>query len=71
VNHRKTRVMRQGVRQHLAGLVANRKPNVMRTDFDWLKATLANCVRHGPDSQNLRAHVEGRVGFVESIIGWR
>jgi len=73
VNHRKTRIMRQGVRQHLAGLVANQKPNVMRTDFDRLKATLTNCVRHGPESQNrdghaaFRAHLEGRVGFVESI----
>jgi hypothetical protein len=73
VNHRKTRVMRQGVRQHLAGLVANEQPNVMRPDFDRLKAILTNCVRHGPESQNrdghsaFRAHLEGRVGFVESI----
>jgi RNA-directed DNA polymerase len=73
VHHRKTRIMRQGVRQHLAGLVANEKPNVMRSDFDRLKAILTNCVRHGSESQNrdghtaFRAHLEGRVGFVESI----
>jgi len=73
VHHRKTRVMRQSVRQHLAGLVANQRPNVRRTDFDRLKATLTNCVRHGPASQNRnghycwREHLEGRVGFVESI----
>ncbi len=73
VNHRKTRIMRQGVRQHLAGLVVNRHMNVKRTDFDLLKATLTNCARLGPDSQNhaghtsFRAHLEGRVGFVEQI----
>jgi hypothetical protein len=73
VNHRKTCIMRQGVRQHLAGLVANRRLNVMRADFDRLKAILTNCVRKGPESQNrdahpyFRAHLEGRVGFVETI----
>jgi hypothetical protein len=73
VNHRKTRIMRQGVRQHLVGLVANRHMNVRRTDFDRLKATLTNCVRRGPESQNrdghssFRSHLEGRVGFVEDI----
>ncbi len=73
VHHRKTRIMRQGVRQHLAGLVANRRMNVMRADFDRLKAILTNCVRLGPESQNrkahpyFRAHLEGRVGFVETI----
>jgi RNA-directed DNA polymerase len=73
VHHRKTRIMRQGVRQYLAGLVTNEKVNVLRADFDLLKATLINCVRLGPASQNreahanFRAHLEGRVGFVESI----
>ena len=73
VHHRKTRIMRQGVRQHLAGLVVNQRVNVIRADFDRLKATLTNCVRHGPESQNrdahpqFRAHLDGRVGFVESI----
>ena len=73
VNHRKTRIMRQDVRQHLAGLVANQHLNVNRVDFDCLKAVLTNCVRHGPANQNREAHphflahLEGRVGFVESI----
>lgn len=73
VNHRKTRIMRRGVRQHLAGLVANEHFNVIRADFDRLKATLTNCVRLGPETQNreahpaFRAHLEGRVGFVEQI----
>lgn len=73
VRHRKTRIMRQGVRQHLAGIVVNRHVNVRRDDFDRLKAILANCVRHGPASQNreshpeFRLHLEGRVVFVEMI----
>jgi RNA-directed DNA polymerase len=73
VHYRKTRVMRQGVRQHLAGVVTNKHMNVMRPDFDRLKATLTNCVRLGPESQNrnahsnFRSHLDGRVGFVEMI----
>jgi RNA-directed DNA polymerase len=73
VHFRKTRVMRQGVRQHLAGLVANERVNVMRPDFERLKAILTNCARKGPETQNreahpnFRAHLEGRVGFVEMI----
>ncbi len=73
VHHRKTRVMRQGVRQHLAGLVTNSHANIMRPDFDRLKATLNNCVRLGPASQNreahpdFRAHLTGKVAFVEMV----
>lgn len=72
-HHRKTRIMRQGVRQHLAGLVANRRVNIFRRDFDRLKAILTNCVRHGPANQNreghphFRDHLEGRLGFMEMI----
>jgi RNA-directed DNA polymerase len=73
VHHRKTRIMRQSVRQHLAGLVTNERLNVRRSDFDVLKAILTNCVRHGPESQNreahpyFREHLAGRIGFMESI----
>ena len=73
VNHRKTRIMRQGVRQHLAGLVTNERINIRRSEFDRLKAVLTNCVRFGPESQNrdahpsFRSHLEGRVAFVEMI----
>jgi hypothetical protein len=73
VHHRKTRIMRPAVRQYLAGLVTNQRLNVPRPDFDRLKAILTNCLRHGPESQNreahpaFRAHIEGRVGFVESV----
>jgi RNA-directed DNA polymerase len=73
VNHHKTRFMRRGIRQHLAGLTANHHPNVSRRDFDQLKALLTNCLRHGPASQNreahpdFRAHLFGRIGFIEMI----
>ena len=73
VNHRKTRIMRQSVRQRLAGLVANERINVCRTDFERLKATLTNCVRSGAESQNrtthprFRSHLDGRVGWIESV----
>jgi hypothetical protein len=73
VHYRKTRVMRQGVRQHLAGMVTNERLNVVRADFDTLKAILTNCVRHGAESQNreghpaFQQHLDGRVGFVEMV----
>jgi hypothetical protein len=73
VNHRKTRLMRQGVRQRLAGLVTNHHPNVPRPDYDRLKATLTNCARRGPNVENrddrpdFRAHLQGRVAFVELV----
>lgn len=73
VHHRKTRVMRRGVRQYLAGVVINEHLNVVRADFERLKATLTNCVKHGPASQNrdehvdFRAHLAGRMSFVEMI----
>jgi hypothetical protein len=78
VNLRKTRVMRRGPRQHLAGVVVNRHPNVARSEFDALKAVLTNCVRYGPRSRNrdghadFRAHLAGRVaqmGMVNKMRG--
>jgi hypothetical protein len=73
VNLRKTRVMRRGARQHLAGVVVNWHANVARTEFDALKAVLSNCVRHGLRSQNrdghrdFRAHLAGRVAHVAMV----
>jgi RNA-directed DNA polymerase len=70
---RKSRFMRRAVRQQLAGVVVNERPNVKRADFDELKATLCNCVRHGPASQNrvgradFRAHLLGRIAFVRML----
>ena len=77
VNHRKTRIMRQGVRQLLAGIVVNEQRSLPRRDLERLEATLTNCVRFGPESQNrmalpdFRAHLEGRIGFIEMINGMK
>ena len=73
VQHRKTRIMRQGVQQRLTGLVVDVRVNCPRRDVDALKATLTNCVRHGAASQNraglpdFRAHLLGRIGWVRSV----
>jgi len=73
VHHRKTRVMRRGVRQHLAGIVVNAGVNVQRRDFDELKAILTNCVRHGATSENreehpaYKEHLRGRIAFVGMV----
>jgi RNA-directed DNA polymerase len=73
VNHHKTRIMRQGVRQHLAGIVVNHQPSLRRHDLELLEAILTNCVWSGPESRNrsalpdFHAHLEGRIGFVEMI----
>ena len=70
VRYRKTRVMRSGQRQQLAGLVLNERINVSRRAFDDLRATLHNAARFGPASQNrtqhaeFRAHLAGRIAWV-------
>ncbi|KWO37449.1 reverse transcriptase [Burkholderia sp. MSMB1459WGS] len=70
---RKTRVMRRGTRQQLAGVVVNRHPNLPRDTFDRLKAILTNCIRRGPASQNrdahtdFRAHLAGRVAHATAL----
>jgi RNA-directed DNA polymerase len=73
VHHRKTRVMRDGVRQYLAGTVVNQRLNVPRPDYDRLKATLTNSLRYGHATQNrdaladFRGHIEGRISFVHMV----
>jgi RNA-directed DNA polymerase len=77
VQPRKTRIMPEGVRQRLAGVVVNRHPNLARDEFDRLKAILTNCVRQGPTSQNreghahFRASLEGRVAHASMLNGPR
>jgi RNA-directed DNA polymerase len=73
LNFRKTRIMRSGGRQQVAGIVVNVKPNIPRADYDRLKAILTNSVRHGPTAQNrdghadFRAHLLGCVAQVAAI----
>jgi hypothetical protein len=77
LNHRKTRMMRRGVRQVVAGVVVNERPNVRREAFDELKAILTNSVRHGATSQNragvadFRGHLAGRVAQVAAVHAGR
>jgi RNA-directed DNA polymerase len=51
----------------------NARPNVVRSEYDQLKAILNNCARHGPASQNragvadFEAHLRGRISWVASL----
>jgi hypothetical protein len=73
INRQKTRIMRAAARQEVTGIVVNRHPNIARRDYDALKATLTNCLRHGAASQNregrqdFRAHLAGRVAHVKMV----
>lgn len=73
IHPRKTRRMHRGTRQRVTSIVVNEHPNVDRPTFDRLKATLTNCVRHGPASQNraehpdFRAHLQGRIAWVSMV----
>jgi hypothetical protein len=73
LNHRKTRIMRRGGRQRVTGLVVNDHLNVARAGYDQLKATLHNCAKNGAQAENranlpdFRAHLEGRVVWVENV----
>lgn len=73
VNHRKTRVMTQAARQRLTGMTLNRFPNAGRKDYEQLKATLFNCIKLGPESQNkkqhpnFKTHLQGRIAFIRTL----
>lgn len=73
VNVAKRKVLRSNQQQRVAGVVVNEKPNVSRRDYDRLKATLTNCIRQGPSSQNrnnhldFAAHLRGRVAHVQQL----
>jgi RNA-directed DNA polymerase len=73
VHPHKVRVMHRDGRQQVTGVVVNAHTNAARHDFDTLKAVLHNCARSGPQSQNrdkhadFRAHLSGRVGWVEHL----
>lgn len=70
IRERKSREMWASQRQEIAGLVVNESPRVRRDDYDRLKATLHNCVRFGPGSQNrdghsdFRTHLAGRIAYI-------
>lgn len=57
----------------MCGVVVNVRPNVLRSEYDELKAILHNAARDGPDSQNrarlpdFHAHLRGRISWVASL----
>jgi RNA-directed DNA polymerase len=61
------------VRQQVAGIVVNRTLSLRRHELERLEAILTNCARLGTESQNregqadFRAHLRGRVAFVERV----
>jgi hypothetical protein len=69
----KTRCMPRHRQQRVAGAVVNAHPNLPRQSFDLLKATLHQCVLHGPASQNrtalpdFRAHLRGRIAWAAQL----
>ena len=69
----KRRILRNGQRQAVAGVVVNAKPNVRRDEFDRLKAILHNAARYGAALQNraghsdFAAHLRGRVAHVTML----
>ena len=71
VQFRKTRFVRPGAAQRLAGLVINKHPNVPRREFDRLKSMLHRAVHRGPDSVSglrpgsAQAQLLGRMAWVE------
>lgn len=72
LNARKTRVMRARVRQTVTGIVVNQRPNLARPAYDALRATLTNCLRHGPSTQErgtprFREHLRGRIAWVAQL----
>jgi hypothetical protein len=73
INERKTALHSAGGRQSVCGIVVNVRPNVLRSEYDELKAILHNAAAHGPASQNragiadFEAHLRGRISWVASL----
>ena len=72
LNAKKTNVRRSHQRQIVAGMVVNTHLNVHRRVYDQLKAVLHDARTNGVESANrsghpqFRAHLEGRIGFVQT-----
>ncbi|WP_010586982.1 reverse transcriptase family protein [Schlesneria paludicola] len=70
IRARKSRTMHSGTRQQVAGIVLNRQPNIPREEYDALRATLYNCQRHGPTTQNVNQHPHFRDHLLGKINYW-
>lgn len=73
LNSGKSRLHTAGSRQSVCGVVVNVRPNVLRSEYDQLRAILHNAVRYGPATQNragvgdFAAHLRGRIAWVNSL----
>jgi retron-type reverse transcriptase len=73
INERKTALHSAGGRQSVCGIVVNVRPNVLRSEYDELKAILHNARAQGPASQNragiadFEAYLRGRIAWVASL----
>lgn len=73
LNPAKTRTRSAGQRQQVTGLVVNDRLGVPRDYHEQLRAVLHDAGRNGPAAANrlghpdFRSHLEGRVGWVESV----
>ena len=66
LNERKSQLMTRAGRQLITGIVVNEHANLVRPEFDRLKATLHRAERNGPGALD-RAHVLGRIAWVEQL----
>ena len=73
LNPRKSQLMTRAGRQQVCGVVVNTHPNAARADYDRLRAALHEAALRGPAAANragvpdLRAHLLGRIGWVEAL----
>lgn len=73
LNPAKTRTRRPHQRQSVTGIVVNDHPNLVRPEFDLLKAVLHDCRVKGPAAANrqghndFRAHLRGRISWVTAL----
>jgi RNA-directed DNA polymerase len=73
VNDAKRRLATRAGSQRVCGIVVNERPNLSRREYDRLKAVLHDAALHGPAAANragvpdFRAHLQGRVAWLESL----
>ena len=67
-DHERHDVTRAG-RQRVCGIVTNERPNVVRTEYDALRAILHNSAIHGPATQNRQAVPDFRAHLLCRIHG--
>jgi hypothetical protein len=73
LNERKSALATRAGRQRMCGIVVNARTNAPRDDYDRLRAALHEAATRGPAAANrdgvpdLRAHLLGRIGWVEAL----